>query len=480
MTIRKTNRFAIGRADAVVLPVFSPAGLSLLERQFPEIAALRRRRPRRWGPGDEMIVGSATHRTTLILLHAGKPDDPAAARSLARRAMQQLVAVQARRAQLHVAEAAPARDWWLNLSDFLHLNAYRFERYRKKRSVVPLKLELSAAGRLPLRREELRERHTLMAHVDEARDLVNEPPAKINPDALTAVFRRAAQRHGLRFSALRGAELRKRGMAGLTAVGAGSAFQPALLTLSWAPPQFRRTVVLVGKGLTFDSGGLNIKTAGAHMEEMKSDMAGAAAVLGAVCAAASLQLPVRVTALAAVAENMPSGSAYKPGDILGFANGKTVEVVNTDAEGRLALADALIVASRLKPDAVIELSTLTGAIVTALGDGYAGLMCTQRRLAGDLLRAGDACGEPLWELPLFKEYRESITSRVADLKNANYGGASSIKAGLFLAEFTAKVPYAHVDIAGTAFLDKANHWHGSEGATGFGVRLLVEYLRGLA
>jgi leucyl aminopeptidase len=213
------------------------------------------------------------------------------------------------------------------------------------------------------------------------------------------------------------------------------------------------------------------------MEEMKCDMAGAAVVLAVMKSVAMLRLPVKVIALAAAAENMPGSQAYKPGDIITYANKKTVEIVNTDAEGRLVLADALIVAARLKPDVIIEFSTLTGAIVTALGDGIAGVMCRNRKLRGELLQAADACGELLWELPLFSEYRKDIRSKVADLKNANYHGASSIKAGLFLNEFTGSVPFAHIDIAGTAFLSKPGHWLAAEGATGFGVRLLVEYLK---
>jgi leucyl aminopeptidase len=157
-----------------------------------------------------------------------------------------------------------------------------------------------------------------------------------------------------------------------------------------------------------------------------------------------------------------------------------VEIVNTDAEGRLILADALIAASRQKPDMIIELSTLTGAIITALGDSYAGLFCRNRKLSAGLLRAGEACGERLWEMPLPAEYRESITAKVADLKNANYNGASSVKAALFLGEFAGNVPFAHIDIAGTAFLSKPNAFLNAEGATGFGVRLLVEFLKSLA
>jgi leucyl aminopeptidase len=238
-------------------------------------------------------------------------------------------------------------------------------------------------------------------------------------------------------------------------------------------------VVLVGKGITFDAGGLNLKP-GNSMEEMKCDMAGSAAVLGALNAVARLRLPLKVVGLAPLAENLPGRRAYKPGDIITYANKKTVEIVNTDAEGRLVLADALIVAARMKPDMIIELSTLTGAIVTALGDSYAGLFCRNRKLGAGLLLAAESSGELLWEMPLPGEYRESIVSKVADLKNANYNGASSIKAGLFLNEFVGKIPFAHLDIAGTAFLSKPNFCLKSEGATGFGVRLLVQFLQDLA
>jgi leucyl aminopeptidase len=311
------------------------------------------------------------------------------------------------------------------------------------------------------------------------RDLVNEIPAQVTPDTLTAAFADSARRNHLQLDIWRRQELELNGMNGLLAVGASSCCEPALLTLSYTPPAFTRTVALVGKGITFDSGGLNLKP-GNSMDEMKSDMAGAAAVLGALNAAARLRLPVRLIGLAALAENLPGRRAYKPGDVITYANKKTVEIVNTDAEGRLVLADALIVAARRKPDMIIELSTLTGAIVTALGDSFAGLMCRNKKLSAALLQAATACGERLWELPLPGEYRESITSKVADLKNANYNGASPIKAGLFLNEFTAAVPFAHIDIAGTAFLSKPNSCFSSEGATGFGVRLLVKFLQDLA
>ena len=333
--------------------------------------------------------------------------------------------------------------------------------------------------RLALDATELRAREAVLEEVERVRDLVNEIPARVTPDSMAAAFAESARCHGLGLETWRRQQLEENGLNGLLAVGASSCCEPALLVLTYQPASFRRSVALVGKGITFDAGGLNLKP-GNSMEEMKSDMAGAAAVLGVMNAVARLKLPVRVTALAPLAENLPGRRAYKPGDIITFANGKTVEIANTDAEGRLILADALIVAARRKPEMIIELSTLTGAIVTALGDSYAGLFCRNRRLCSGLLQAAETSGEFLWEMPLPPEYRESIVSKVADLKNANYNGGSSIKAGLFLSEFAGKAPFAHIDIAGTAFLSKPNSRLAAEGATGFGVRLLVQFLQDLA
>jgi leucyl aminopeptidase len=237
-----------------------------------------------------------------------------------------------------------------------------------------------------------------------------------------------------------------------------------------------KTVALVGKGITFDSGGLNLKST-SGMTGMKSDMSGAAAVLGIIEAVSKLRLPVIVDAYAPAAENMPGQYAYKPGDIVTFKNKKTVEVVDTDAEGRLLLADALIMAAEEKPDCIVEMSTLCGSIVNALGDGMAGIMGNNESLVSKLLDSAQHTGERLCPLPLVADYQESIQSRWADLKNAGYGRASAIKAGLFLNEFTQKIPFAHIDMAGTAFLSKANAFYAQEGATGFGVRLILEFLK---
>src|SRR5438034_907973 len=230
------------------------------------------------------------------------------------------------------------------------------------------------------------------------------------------------------------------------------------------------------QGITFDSGGLSLKSPKA-MEAMKYDMAGGAAVIGAVAAAARLGLPVDVTGFVPATENLPGGRAQKPGDVIRFLNGKTVEVLNTDAEGRLILADALALASREKPDAIVDLATLTGACRVALGTGLAGVMGNDERLVAQLIEAGRAAGEPLWQLPLVREYREDLKSPIADLKNVG-GEAGTITAGLFLEEFVDGVPWAHLDIAGPAFTEK-DLPHAPRGGTGFGVRLLVRYLSDL-
>jgi leucyl aminopeptidase len=215
------------------------------------------------------------------------------------------------------------------------------------------------------------------------------------------------------------------------------------------------------------------------MEEMKSDMAGAAVALAIMEAAAKSKLPVKIDAYIPVAENAVGRYAYKPGDILVFNNKKSVEITNTDAEGRLILADALIMAAGNKHDFIVEMSTLTGSIIKALGESFAGIMGNNEKLVSRLLEAARITGERLWEMPQPEDYKESIKSKIADMKNSGYGPASAIKAGLFLTEFVGDTPFAHIDIAGAAFLSKPNAIYLDEGATGFGVRLLIEMLRSL-
>jgi leucyl aminopeptidase len=244
----------------------------------------------------------------------------------------------------------------------------------------------------------------------------------------------------------------------------------------YRPAGARGTVVLVGKGITFDSGGISIKPS-ASMGEMKYDMMGAATVLACVRAARALRLPVRVVALTPTTENLPSGSATRPGDILRFRNGKTVEVDNTDAEGRLVLADALTYAGKFGADAILDFATLTGAVLVALGHECAALFTADDALASDLLAAGDVTGERLWRLPLWDDYRENLRSEWADMKNTGGRQGGSINAAVFLQEFVPDgVPWAHIDVAGVAHFEK-EHAGYAAGATGFGVALTMEFLR---
>jgi leucyl aminopeptidase len=257
-------------------------------------------------------------------------------------------------------------------------------------------------------------------------------------------------------------------------VGQGAANPPRLIELRYQPEGARGLAVLVGKGITFDSGGLSLKTPDG-MVTMKTDMSGAAAVLAVMSALRDLDVKVAVTGYLASAENMPSGAATRPGDVLKMKNGKTVEVLNTDAEGRLVMADALALGATMRPDALIDVATLTGACMIALGKRYAGLMSNDDALAAEMLEAAGAAGERAWRLPLPQEYRKELDSEVADLKNVGdrYGGA--LTAGLFLQEFVDGQPWAHLDIAGPARGDSDDGYL-AKGATGAAVRTLLSWL----
>jgi leucyl aminopeptidase len=309
-----------------------------------------------------------------------------------------------------------------------------------------------------------------------ARDLGNTPANDLGPVEFAREVRGMCRGRRIALRVLGPREIARERMNGVLGVNAGSARPPQFLIGQWRPARAKKTAVLIGKGITFDSGGISIKPS-ASMGEMKYDMMGAATVFAALRAVADLALPVRVVALAPVTENMPGGRAQRPGDILRMRNGKTVEVDNTDAEGRLVLADALSYAERFKPDVLVDFATLTGAVLVALGHECAGLMTDDGRLSRDLVRAGEATGERLWRLPLWDEYRDNFKSEWADMKNTGGRNAGTVNAGLFLKEFApAGVPWAHIDFAGTAHLEK-EHAGWDAGATGFGVALAVEFLK---
>jgi leucyl aminopeptidase len=296
----------------------------------------------------------------------------------------------------------------------------------------------------------------------------------MRPSHLADVAKAVALNEGLKCEVLGREEIAEFKMGAFMGVAKGSREEPKFIILEHAGKEGAPTVVLVGKGITFDSGGISLKSR-EHMEEMKTDMAGAAAVIAAMQGVARLDLPLHVIGLAPAAENLPSGDALKPGDVITAMNGKSIEVINTDAEGRLILADALSYAARYKPDAVIDIATLTGACVIALGEEVAGgIFSTEDALCERLVAAGEVNGEKLWRLPLYKEYKDRIKSDVADMKNTGgrYGGVGT--AAWLLKEFTS-YPWAHLDIAGMA-LAKTDSPYIPKGGTGFGVRTLLSYL----
>ncbi len=310
-----------------------------------------------------------------------------------------------------------------------------------------------------------------------ARDMINRPANKLTPTIMANEAKAAAKRFGFRCRSLTPAALRRLGMNALLGVARGSVEPPRFIIAEYRGKGAgtKRPIVWLGKGITFDSGGISIKPAD-KMEQMKYDMSGGAAVLGAVRAVAALKLPVHVVGLVPATENLPSGSAQKPGDVVRALGGKTIEVINTDAEGRLVLADALGYAKRYKPEAMVDLATLTGACIVALGQHCMGLMTNNGKLAEKVKKAGEKVGERAWELPLWPEYTEAIKSDVADVKNVGDGKAGAITAAAFLKEFAGEAPWVHLDIAGVAWAD-ADKGYLRKGATGVGVRLLVELAR---
>jgi leucyl aminopeptidase len=308
-----------------------------------------------------------------------------------------------------------------------------------------------------------------------ARDLANEPSNVATPEYLAQKARTIAEKYGMELEILDRASIEEEGLTGLAAVGRSASNEPRYIVLEHRGGGDSAPVVLIGKAVTFDSGGISIKPA-AGMEEMKFDMSGGAAVLGAMEAIGALELPLNVVALVPATENLPGGSAFKPGDVLRMHSGKTVEIVSTDAEGRLILADALSYARRYEPSAVVDCATLTGACVVALGDHASGLMGNDEDLMAEVQAAGEVTGEKAWPLPLFEEYTEQIKGDTADIKNSGGRKGGALTAGAFLKEF-ADYPWAHLDIAGTAYGKKGNAYT-TKGATGVPTRLLVEFLLG--
>lgn len=343
---------------------------------------------------------------------------------------------------------------------------YNFDKYKSKKDNKITKLYISNVS------NNVKVAQFVAEGVNLARDLVNEPASYTTPTKLAEVAEGLA---GIETTVFEQEDIAELGMGAYLAVAKGSVEPPKFIHMKYVPKNPKRKIALVGKGLCFDSGGLDIKPA-ASMLNMKDDMSGAATVIGIMSVIGRLQPEVEVHAVIAACENMPSGKAYKPGDILTAKNGKTIEVDNTDAEGRLTLADALCYACDLGVDEVIDIATLTGACMVALGSAASGIMGNNDEFVKEIINSGEYSGEKFWQLPMFKEYRENLNSDIADMKNtgSRYGGASS--AGMFLNEFVSdKIRWAHIDIAGTAYLEKPQREF-CKGATGVGVRTILNYI----
>jgi leucyl aminopeptidase len=472
--------------DTLVVGLFAPAagsGLALAEELVGEgfDALLQRRRFEGKSGQTITLERPGGSPASLILVGLGDPAD------FGLEALRQASAAAARSA---AAAGAVALGLWLPveglepvaaaaaMAEAVRLGLYADQRFKSESEPLSQPEDVSLLGLAPGAEVGLAHVAATCSGVELARRLVAAPPNKATPQSLAEEAAAIADAFGLELKVLERDDCEALGMGAYLGVAQGSDLPPKFIHLTYRPTgEVTRRVVLVGKGLTFDSGGYNLKTAGSQIEMMKYDMGGSAAVLGAARAIAEIRpAGLEVHVIVASCENMISGGAIHPGDVLTASNGKTIEINNTDAEGRLTLADALVYACGLEPDAIVDLATLTGACVIALGEEIAGLWSPSDGLAEALLSAGNAGGEAFWRMPLRGSYKKGLKSPIADLKNTGPRPGGSITAALFLQDFVTKgLPWAHLDIAGTVWSDKARGVDPA-GATGFGVRTLVAWL----
>lgn len=481
MTTLATSPLTRAAADVLILPVGNgelwkdPAIAALdshLRGAVRREAARQSYQARDW---NELLFQThgALPSHNLLIIGAGAIDTSSACYRLADIASRATQRFKARRVTIALP-GAPAAEHLHALAEGFELARYRFTRFRSRVDPLqPASLTLHVASASADAKRALNAAAVTADATCFARDLINTPAAALTPTHLA----RAAQqmgRRGLRVRVHQRASLQRLRMGALLGVAQGSAQPPCLIECTYTPPgRVKKRVALVGKGITFDSGGLSLKTA-ASMQTQKRDMAGSAVVLSVMRALPELRLPVEVRAYMPATENMPGGRAIKPGDVVRAFNGKTIEVLNTDAEGRLVLADALSYAATRKPDFMIDFATLTAAVATALGTRCAGIMGTSPELVRSCIEAASRVDERLWELPLIPDYRRELDSSVADLRNTGDGYAGSIMGGLFLREFVGDVPWAHVDFSSTVMTE--GHPCHPKGATGFGVRTVLQLL----
>jgi leucyl aminopeptidase len=455
----------------------------LLERFGAAVAERLEQRRFKAKPGDCLSIDRLGQTPSLlVLVGLGAPADfgPEQLRSAAAAASKAAAAAGASQLAMAmpVEGMAPAAAATA-MAEAVRLGLYADQRFKSEAEPSPTLTQVELLGLAEPAQSAVVSASAVCSGVELARELVAAPPNVVTPAALADTAAAIASEFGLELKVLERSDCEALGMGSYLAVAQGSDLPPKFIHLTYRPEgTAARRLVLVGKGLTFDSGGYNLKTAGSQIEMMKYDMGGSAAVLGAMRAIAELKpAGVEVHMIVAACENMISGGAIHPGAIVTASNGKTIEINNTDAEGRLTLADALVYACKLEPDAVVDLATLTGACVTALGEEIAGLWSPSDRLAQGLIEAGAQGGETLWRMPLRASYRAGLKSGLADMKNTGPRPGGSITAALFLQDFVdPEVAWAHLDIAGTVWSDKGRGLDPA-GATGYGVRTLVNWVQ---
>ena len=469
-----------------VLAVGLPQGdandtATALEQRFAGITETLKQQEFKGKPGDQLVItplGAGLQR--LVVLGLGDTDaiDTDSLRGAAARAAKAAIGCEGSLGLLLPWAGTDAAEAARISAEAVRLCLYKDQRFRKDADPRRIPEALDLIGLDPAAVSGFAAVNATCAGVELARELVAAPPNVVTPAALAETAANIAQDHGLELKVLERSDCEAKGMGAFLAVSQGSDLPPKFIHLIYRPAgEVKRRVALVGKGLTFDSGGYNLKVGAAQIDMMKFDMGGSAAVLGAMRSIAELKPSgVEVHMVVASCENMVNGSAVHPGDIVTAANGMTIEINNTDAEGRLTLADALLYACEQEPDAVVDLATLTGACVIALGDEMAGLWSNNDDLAEALDAAAQTGGEGLWRMPLRQSYKDGLKSLLADMKNTGPRPGGSITAALFLKEFVAKdTAWAHIDIAGPVWSDKGKGVNPA-GATGYGVRTLVNWV----
>jgi leucyl aminopeptidase len=476
------------KADVLVVPLQeknleTPALRSLDRRLRGKLSERIKKSKFTAAEGSTLVYGTAgiLPASHLLLAGLGKANDVDSDtwRKTAGRAWREASAIGAEEIAFYFAPERDPENAAGSIVEGALLASYRFNKYRSntqsQATVKNLTLFRPGLKRSPGLERSVRTAEQIIPGVFLARDLVNEPPSITTARFLGEQTKRHCSGRGLSVEVWGKKKIEAMQLAGLLAVNRGSLEEPRFIKIHYQPAgNARKKVALIGKGITFDSGGLSLKPA-KSMETMKLDMAGGAAVIGTMSRLAELGPQIEVTGYIPATDNLPGGNAQKPGDVIRYLNGKTIEVLNTDAEGRLILADALALAAKEKPDYMINLATLTGACMVALGNGVAGVFSNDQTLADRVMRCAQEAGEKLWQLPLVKEYREALKSSVADMKNVAGPHGGAITAALILQEFVDDIPWAHLDIAGPAFAESDNPIC-AKGGTGFGVRTLLRFL----